>query len=403
MVYCVCIDMIGSTKMGLELSTRKLDRFNQALVEQIKPHLESLELTNILIKFTGDGWLLMTDNGNKVPSICCLATIMVNRFKDDMSERTGIGTDNIPELRIAICSGRDIRVEIPDGRNDWVGDSARRAVRASKCCLQNEILIDEPVRYIVFRDFDIKAMDERRWSANKKPEKTEEKFPLRVLGELKLKEAAYSEAPEYFVYTLDVIGKAKKAKKVVKKVSERLKDEARKTGIDEEERQRILRSWNRLMSSINDYSMVLKILKSIRDSGLNPNAFTYNMLINKAPDYDITRDWVDAMLKDGIKPNVVTYNTLIKRSPDYETAKVWLDAMNKDGIENNIITYTTLISKATDYDAAKGWLDAMRKDGIEPNVVTYNTLIDKAPDYDAAKGWLDAMNKDGNAQRWHRT
>ena len=66
-VYCLCIDMIKSTKTGLELPTRQFDRFNQELVEQIKPHLEKLELSDALLKFTGDGWLLMTNHEKKIP------------------------------------------------------------------------------------------------------------------------------------------------------------------------------------------------------------------------------------------------------------------------------------------------------------------------------------------------
>jgi len=35
LVYCLSVDLIGSTDAGMALSTRKLDRFNIALVEQI--------------------------------------------------------------------------------------------------------------------------------------------------------------------------------------------------------------------------------------------------------------------------------------------------------------------------------------------------------------------------------
>lgn len=55
LVYCECIDMIGATKMGLNLSTRQLDQFNSSLIGQIKPHLEKLDLTDAILKFTGDG------------------------------------------------------------------------------------------------------------------------------------------------------------------------------------------------------------------------------------------------------------------------------------------------------------------------------------------------------------
>src|SRR5205807_9802220 len=77
LVSCLSIDLIGSTKAGLELTAARLDRFNTSLVSQIKPHLEKLGLRDALVKFTGDGWLLMTDEAEKVPvpAFCCLATI----------------------------------------------------------------------------------------------------------------------------------------------------------------------------------------------------------------------------------------------------------------------------------------------------------------------------------------
>ena len=60
LVYCLCMDLIESTKAGLEFSTAKLDHFNISLVEQIRPHLVKLGLDDATLKFTGDGWLLMT-------------------------------------------------------------------------------------------------------------------------------------------------------------------------------------------------------------------------------------------------------------------------------------------------------------------------------------------------------
>ncbi|OIP27903.1 MAG: hypothetical protein AUK39_01730 [Dehalococcoidia bacterium CG2_30_46_19] len=395
-VFCLSIDLIGSTEAGLKLTTQRLDSFNISLVNQIRPHLEKLGLTDASTKFTGDGWLVMTEKGKKVPALCCLATIMANRFQDEMSQKTGIAKDNIPSLRLAICSGRDIRVELPDGRKDWVGDSARKAVRASGYCMPNEILIDGSVRSWVLRDFNIKSANVEQRPPEYRPKRMEEYFTLHVLGELKPEVAVDSEAPEYFVYTLGVIGKVKEAQMVGKQVSERLGDKASKLGIAETEAlQAILQSWNRLMASLPDYSSALEILKSIQAAGLDPDVVTYSTLINKAPDYDTAKAWVDTMQKEGIQPNVVTYSMLIDKAPDYDTAKAWVDTMQKEGIQPNVVTYNTLINKAPDYDTAKAWVDTMQKEGIQPDVVTYNTLINKAPDYDTAKAWVDTMQKEG--------
>lgn len=119
---------------------------------------------------------------------------MAYRFQDEMSSRTLIHQDAIPSLRISICSGRDICVELPDGRKDWVGDSVRRAVRATQWREPNMIVIDEPVRYCVLRDFDIKALNQKKDSCEQIA-KREEYFSLHVLGELKVEAVAGPEVP----------------------------------------------------------------------------------------------------------------------------------------------------------------------------------------------------------------
>ena len=397
-VYCLSIDLIGATEVGLKFTSREFDRFNRQLVEQIKPHLENLWLADALLKFTGDGWLLMVHGAEKIPALCCLAIIMANRFQDEMSLLTQITIDRIPPLRLAICSGQDTYVLLPDGRKDWVGDSARRATRASGYCFPNEILIDEPVRYIVFRDFYVEPTDAKQRPAKYQPKRMEEDFPVHVLRELKPEVAADSEAPEYFVYTLSIIGRMKEAETVAQKVSERLGDEASKIGIAEiAARQEILRSWNRLMASLPDYSSALEMLKGIRDAGLAPSIVTYNTLINKAPDYDAVKAWVDAMHEEGIQPDVVTYNTLINKAPDYDAAKAWVDTMHEEGIQPNVVTYNTLINKAPDYDAAEAWVDTMREEGIQPNIVTYSTLFSK----DLSGKWADDILEWYLAQKYH--
>jgi tetratricopeptide (TPR) repeat protein len=376
LVYCLSVDLIGSTDAGMKLSTRGLGSFNMSLVEQIKPHLENLELTDALVKFTGDGWLLMTDKVDRVPALCCLSIIMANRFQDEMSRKTGIAIDKIPPLRTAICAGIDLRVRLPDKRTDWVGDSARRAVRASGYCSPNEILIAGTIRDIVFRDFATKLVDlEQR---QQQPKKTEEIFPLHVLGEVNPEVAADSEAPGYFVYTLDTIGKKEEAAAVAQQGEERLIDAATKLSTSKKEiPQEILRKWNRLISNIGDYSTALEMLRGGQAVGFAPDVVTYNTLISKAPDYDEAKGWVGAMLQDDIQPDVVTYNTLISKAPDYDEAKGWVETMLQDGVLPNVVTYSTLIFKAPDYDEAKGWVETMLQDGVLPNVVTYSTLFGK--------------------------
>jgi TPR repeat protein len=367
-VYCLSIDLMSSTESGLKIPTRTHDNFNLSLVQQITPHLENLELLDALIKFTGDGWLIITDDPNKVPALCCLATIMANKFQDEMSLKSGIPIDKIPPLRLTICCGRDMAVQLPDKRKDWVGDSARRAVRASGYCLPNEILIDEPIRYNIFRDFDVEPVDLQQRALQYYPKKVEETFPLYTLGQLKSDILAESQAPEYFTYALSIIGKLKEAAKVAKQVSERLRYQVAGIDIAEEDLLRVLRRYNRLMASLLDYPRVLDLFKSIRAAGLSPDVFTYNTLIDKAPDYETAKTWLDKMLQEGIQPNVVTYSTLIDKAPDYETAKTWLDKMAEHQIQPNVHTYTALFSKDLSNNSADDILEWYLSQKYHPEI-----------------------------------
>jgi len=396
LVYCLSMDLIGSTRTGLEFSTATLDHFNMSLVQQIMPHLQHLGLSDALLKFTGDGWLFMTHKAEKVPALCCMATIMAKRFQQEISRITGIDVKRVPALRLSICSGRDVSIELPEGHIDWVGDSARRATRSSKCCLPNEILIDEPVRYHVLRDFQIKPADIRGRLLGQQPVQMEEDFTLYILGELNPEKAAESIAPEYFVYTLGIIGKIEEAGIVAQRVAKSLASKATKLDVTKKKDLREnWRSWHRLMVSVPDYSSALEMLKGIRAGGLAPDVITYSVLIDKSPDYDTAKDWLETMRTEGIKPNAPIYNTLINKSPDYDTAKDWLETMRTEGIKPNVVTYSTLVNKAPAYKEAKGWLYRMLKEGIWPNVVTFTTLINKTPSYDKAKALLDKMYKIG--------
>ena len=396
LIYCLSMDLIASTEAGLRMITRKLDSFNLSLVEQISPHIEKLELTDSLVKFTGDGWLLMTDDPDNVPALCCLATIMANRFQDEMSKRTGIAMDSIPSLRISICAGRDIRVKLPDGRTDSVGDSARRAVRASGYCQPNEILIDETVRYFVFRDFDVSPIDAEQRPLECQPKKTEEAFTLYVLGDLKPEVVAESEAPGYFVYTLDAIGKGDEAAVVAQQGEVRLIDAATRLGTSKQEViPGILRSWNRLISSIRDYSTALEMLKNGMSVGFSPDVVTYNTLISKAPDYEAAKSWVDKMEQENIQPDSITYNTLISKADNYDTAKSWIMIMRQNGIIPDVTTYDTIIAKSPDYESGKAWIETMWLEDLQPDATTYNTLIEKASDYQMAKLGLEMMQQEG--------
>jgi len=345
MVYCLSIDMIGSTQAGLAMTTASLDQFNRSLVKQITPHLEKLSLDDVLMKFTGDGWLLMISEVRNVPALCCLAIIMATRFQSEMSQMTRISEDKIPPLRLAICAGRDIGVQLPDGRKDWVGDSARRATRASECCRPNEILIDETVRSVIMRDFAVLAADVEQQPGDQPPRRREENFPLFALSDIKSEVSADSKSPECFVYTLTATGRTEEAATIVEQVEQRLEKEASKPGIAEKDRQGILQRWNRLMASIPGYSSAVDALKKIRSTGLGPNVETYNALMAQAPNYEAAKAWVETMRAGGVSPGLDTYNTLIRLAPDYATAKGWVEAMRAGGLSPDVAAYNTLFGK----------------------------------------------------------
>ncbi len=396
LVYCLCIDLIASTEAGLRLPTRQFDAFNKSLVEQITPHLERLELGQALLKFTGDGWLLMTNEAdastgetNRVCALCCLATIMSKRFQQEMSEETGIPGERIPPLRISICAGRDIRVTLPNGREDWLGDSARRAVRAADQCSPNEVLVDGTIRTWVLRDF---SFPEKRAV----PAPVEEAFDVWVLGKLRPEIADYSGAPEYYVYTLEMMGKTDVATAIAQEGEKRLLEAAKKVPSSDTERfENVSHKWNRLVASIQDPATANKMVRAGQAVGFCPDVVTYNMLMAKAPDYDAALQWLETMRAEGVQPDVWTYNTLAAKTPDYDAALKWLETMRVEGVQPDVVTYNTLVAKTPDYDAALKWLETMRVEGVHPNVVTYSTLVAKTPDYDAVLQCLETMRAEG--------
>ena len=105
LVCALDIDMIGSTDLGFRLLSDELFYFNQVFVEQIRPHLEALDLVTGSLKFTGDGWLLMLEAAKQqsVASVVCLALIQANVFRKEMAEKLTSRVEIIPRLRLSVC------------------------------------------------------------------------------------------------------------------------------------------------------------------------------------------------------------------------------------------------------------------------------------------------------------
>ena len=279
-VYCLCIDLIDSTRAGLSRTTQQNDQFNLAFVKQLSPHWESLVLEDTSVKFTGDGWLFMTNSVEQLRALCCLALLQAKRFQMEMSELTGAGPDQIPGLRIALCGGYDVSVLLPDGRSDWVGDSGRRAVRAAGYCgtlrkktPPNEILLDEMVRLAVQRDFCIEDAEMPQRDSATKP--SEEELVLWQLKRLKLETCFQSAAPPHFIYTLGVTGSPEQ----VENVAERLIEKGAKEATDPQQRQKIIGDLNILISSL-PYPSALEIVARMQGQKLADLA-TDNILHKK--------------------------------------------------------------------------------------------------------------------------
>jgi len=396
-VFCLSISLTDTTGVDPHSFTSRQDRFNALLAEQIKFHLESLGLDDALLKFTDNGWLLMTDKPEKVTALCCLSAIITGKLRDEMSRATGIVADRVPSLRLAICSGRGRSIQLPDGRRDWVSDSARKAISLSGGCLPNEVLIDEIVNGHVSGSFGTRPAGIGQRTPGIQPGKSaEETFATYALGELKAETALGSDNPECFIYTLGAIGKTDEAMVAARKTAERLSGDVSKLDTaDEEGLKRNLQRLNRLMASAPDYTGVTGMLNHIRNSGLTPDIDAYNTLISMAPDYDQAKLWLDNLQQEAIRPNITTYNALISKAPDYETASSLMETMRQEGIQPDAFTYRALTSKAYDYKTIKLLLETMQKEGVRPDVVVYNALISRASDYDTAKFWMETMQKEG--------
>ena len=459
LVYCLSIDLIESTLPGLRMTQGELDRFNRALVAQIEPHLEALAFDDLLVKFTGDGWLLMSPELKDGDRLCALAVIMRERFGPDMQERTGLPVTRIPGLRMAVCTGRDSRVQAWRGGFDWVGDSARRATRSADYCYPNEILIDGAVQGLVMRDFVTQRIDPSTRPGRRQRKRPEEDLPLWSLGDLRIEAAEDWEAAAAYVYALSQLGRTDDATEASRRAADSLGSED--SMVPHAGDGRSIQSWNRLIANAPTYDVLLELLARLLESQALPNVDTLNALVDRSPTFDEAMRWIADLDRYGVKPDVVTYNALIRRAPDFESAIGFLEVMDEAGVAPTPATLRTMVDKAPsaadayrllrlfsdhgvapdvevfgrmiarapsyesavelyegmrawsvgpdaavmnrlisgapDYDSAAEWLEVMEERRITPDVNTFNSLIARAPRYGSALRWLEVMTENGVA------
>ncbi|HEO65002.1 MAG TPA: hypothetical protein ENI73_03930 [Spirochaetes bacterium] len=420
-VYCLSIDMIQSTEAALKRSSQEQNTFNSFLVKQIGPHIRKLALEDAIVQFTGDGWLVMTDKERKIPALICFAWIMAKLFQKEMAELTGFEIDKISPLRLAISSGFDMSVQMPDGSMHWVGDSARRSVRAAACCHVNEVLVDYNVMQGVINDFEIEGIDFEQRRLEKPGLKWEENLNLQTIHKFNPQFRNELHAPEWFVYTLSMMGRIEEAIQLAQQAAETLVERSKQASDPKE----VLKKWNLLMASAPDHSILSTLMDKIKKSDLVPNIYTYNILIQKAENHESAMTWLGEMKSKGIHPNTSTYqilveiapnyaeavryidevgekylnaasyNILFQKVPNFEEARKLFNRIGKKGIATNFSIYHQMIKITPDYQSARELLNEMELKGIPPNVVTYSMLLKKVSNYEEVSILMDEMEAKG--------
>ena len=187
MVISLVVDLIGSTKTGLEMHDLQFRNFNRALIGSIWPYFSEFGLVNSTIKFTGDGWLLFNPELEKAHSVVALAKTLAASFQSKLAESTGHTVTEVPPLRLAICTGSAEEISFGVGQREWVGDSARRATRAANCCGPNELIVNSgPIRDTVLRIFQTTRINISALPVERRPRHMgeEEDLELYVVGEM---------------------------------------------------------------------------------------------------------------------------------------------------------------------------------------------------------------------------
>lgn len=392
LTLCLAMDLKGSTRSGLELTSKRLDRFNLALVHQLTPHLHSVGLDTAVVKFTGDGWLVMSDDQDHVAPMCCLARIMGQRFQVEMSRESGIALENIPALRLSVCSGRDLAVVLHGGQRDFVGGSVRRAVRACQLCKDNEILVDDTVRTWIQQDFITHRVDLDERLAHNPDAKMEEDLALHVLDKLKVESGIDPDAPVYYVNTLAILGRNDAAGSLAHEMSDHLVEEARNPGANQAE---LLAKWNSLLQSELDYGTAREILDDLRVAGIRPDVRTFNALILRCDGNRAESRWLEIMLQQGVAPNAETFRILVQKSKDEATAVKRLEKMEKLAVRPDTAVLNAMLTKTKSYATAAQWMERFVRAGVALDAESYALLVALSEDFETARHWIEASIAQG--------
>ncbi|KAJ0976203.1 hypothetical protein J5N97_018168 [Dioscorea zingiberensis] len=156
-------------------------------------------------------------------------------------------------------------------------------------------------------------------------------------------------------------------------------------------------AYNQLMKAFGHagkVDQVLKLLREMKESGLNPNVFCYNTAINALvlKDHRIEAEALfEEMISSGARPNVASYNILVKLHSCYsfqfdkglagriEKVSDVLDVMSREKCPPSVWTFTPIVQGYClegKIDEARWVMGLMEKEHCPPNVVTYNILVE---------------------------
>lgn len=156
--YTLCIDLTDSTRIAKNWTDEQQAAFNLSLVKQMRPYYEHFSCGDELLKFTGDGWLLIVPDETRLRELVVLGLAIVKRFRGDMKRLlapTSARSVIVPAVRAAICGGPDRPVILPDGTGDFAGDSVRWAVRTMHNRAIGKLLVNGAVHDLIHREFSL--------------------------------------------------------------------------------------------------------------------------------------------------------------------------------------------------------------------------------------------------------
>ena len=338
-------------------------RFNRVLVDYIQPKLKAFDLDPAGLKFTGDGWLYFCPDLERTSALVALTMMISKNFQKDVAKGLAIPANEVPALRLAICSGEDESVDFGNGHIEWVGDSARRATRAAGCCRPNQVIVNSTVREKLIRVVQSTSIKVDDLPEELKPKKWEEDFAIYGLGEIR---SDFIEAlkalPEPAIYApyaiyLEAIGNQVASKAMLIAASDAVEQ--------------------------NAFRLIAPAQGNPAESDLRTGEQLRSILF-AASNGDVRNDLLRRMRRHGVSLRVRDYNGLIARSKSYAEAIYWWHELHNDRLQGDVYTYSTLINLSPDLKTAEGWFKAMREAGVTPNEVTCTTMASKVRSRDEA-------------------